>query len=306
MVVSVIKMCTISKRFRFRLFFVFLLVINKYFCAQVNCKMKTKITMLGTGNALVTKCYNTCFVISTEEGNLLTDAGGGNGVLVQLEKAGIDYRSLNAMFLTHAHTDHILGALWIVRMISTAINRGEYKGIFNIYGHSHLCGLLKMMVTEMLPKKIASEVGKGILINEIGDGEAFEAIGAHFTAFSIHSTKLEQFGYRMEYGDLKLACLGDEPYNEKCADYVKGVDWMLCEAFCLYDDRDRFHPYEKHHSTAKDAGEIASTLDVKNILLYHTEEKTLDTRKERYTAEAKLGFSGRVEVPYDLETVELE
>ena len=29
-----------------------------------------KITMLGTGNALVTECYNTCFVLE-DEGNIL-------------------------------------------------------------------------------------------------------------------------------------------------------------------------------------------------------------------------------------------
>ena len=27
-----------------------------------------KLTMLGTGNALVTECYNTCFVLSDEYG----------------------------------------------------------------------------------------------------------------------------------------------------------------------------------------------------------------------------------------------
>lgn len=58
-----------------------------------------------------------------------------------------------------------------------------------------------------------------------------------------------------------------------------GADWLLCEAFCLYDDRERFKPYEKHHSTALDAGRLASKLNVKNLLLYHTEDKTLATRK---------------------------
>ena len=49
----------------------------------------TQIIMLGTGNAGVTRCYNTCFAIRTAENVLLVDAGGGNGILVQLEKAGI-------------------------------------------------------------------------------------------------------------------------------------------------------------------------------------------------------------------------
>ena len=32
-----------------------------------------KLTMLGTGNALVTECYNTCFVLEDEGGRLMVD-----------------------------------------------------------------------------------------------------------------------------------------------------------------------------------------------------------------------------------------
>ena len=35
-----------------------------------------KLTILGTGNALVTKCYNTCFVLSDNNRHLLVDGGG--------------------------------------------------------------------------------------------------------------------------------------------------------------------------------------------------------------------------------------
>ena len=51
-----------------------------------------KLTMLGTGNALVTECYNTCFVLSDEYGHFLVDGGGGNTVLSQLKKAGCEDR----------------------------------------------------------------------------------------------------------------------------------------------------------------------------------------------------------------------
>ena len=43
-----------------------------------------KITMLGTGHATVTNCYNTCFTISENNKHFLVDAGGGNGILKQL------------------------------------------------------------------------------------------------------------------------------------------------------------------------------------------------------------------------------
>ena len=44
---------------------------------------------------------------------------------------------------------------------------------------------------------------------------------------------------------------------------------------------------------------------VKNLILYHTEEKTLANRKENYTREAAENFKGRIFVPDDLEVIEL-
>ena len=40
-----------------------------------------RLTMLGTGNALVTEVYNTCFVIENENQYLLVDGGGGSEIL---------------------------------------------------------------------------------------------------------------------------------------------------------------------------------------------------------------------------------
>ena len=46
-----------------------------------------KLTLLGTGNALVTECYNTCFLIEDRGQLFMTDAGGGNTVLHQIRQA---------------------------------------------------------------------------------------------------------------------------------------------------------------------------------------------------------------------------
>ena len=59
--------------------------------------------MLGTGNALVTKCYNTCFIIENENDYFMVDAGGGNTVLNQLEKAKINWKEIKHIFVTHKH-----------------------------------------------------------------------------------------------------------------------------------------------------------------------------------------------------------
>ena len=90
-----------------------------------------------------------------------------------------------------------------------------------------------------------------------------------------------------------------------CLTKTQGCANSKDDAFCLYADRDTFKPYEKCHSTALDAGKLAEELGVKNLILYHTEEKTLANRKENYTREAAENFKGRIFVPDDLEVIEL-
>ncbi|MCM1124296.1 MAG: MBL fold metallo-hydrolase, partial [Eubacterium sp.] len=229
----------------------------------------TKLIMLGTGHAMVTKCYNTCFIMQNEEGAALVDAGGGNGILTQMDKAGIEWNSIKAMFLTHAHTDHILGAIWVVRKINSMMKNGKYHGNFTLYGlQDGLCYIEKScqyLLNDPLNEKIH--------FTAVKNDDEFSAVKIQFKVFDIRSTKTPQIGFRANIASgskessktISLACLGDEPYNENCRQYVENADWLLCEAFCLYHDRERFQPYEKHHSTALDAGRIAQELHVAKL-----------------------------------------
>ena len=80
---------------------------------------------------------------------------------------------------------------------------------------------------------------------------------------------------------------------------------MLHEAFCLHGQADVFHPYEKHHSTVKAACESAERLGIKNLLLYHTEDKNLASRKALYGQEGAQSYHGELWIPDDLETLTL-
>lgn len=263
-------------------------------------KESTFITMLGTGNALVTRCYNTCFTLHGKDGLLLVDAGGGNGILTQLERAGIRHEDISDLFVTHAHTDHLLGCIWIMRMAL------QFGHALRVWSHRKVLNLLTDICRQILPPNEADGIGALVTIHCIDDGDCCEVGGFHLQCFDIHSTKERQFGFLASLPDgQRLCCLGDEPFCPQCKHYAEGVDWLMSEAFCLYEDRDRFQPYEKHHSTVLDAARLAEELSVKNLILYHTEDRTLDSRKERYTAEAKKVFSGRVWVPDDLERIEL-
>lgn len=265
-----------------------------------------ELIMLGTGNAAVTDCYNTCFVIRHENQLFLVDAGGGNGVLKQLKNSHLSLHDIHDVFLTHTHTDHIFGCVWVVRMIAQAMNLGQYEGVLHVYGHGEALSTLELICRHTLPGKVCAHLGVDILFRELEDGGDFVAAGLSGTAFDIGSTKARQFGFALSLPDGgRLVCLGDEPYNERAEQYAKGADWLLCEAFCLYGDRERFKPYEKHHSTALDAGRLAAGLNVCHLLLYHTEDKTLATRRATYSAEAALHYSGNIHVPDDLDVISL-
>lgn len=282
-----------------------------------------KLTMLGTGNATVTKCYNTCFLLteenieSTENAEyaendnvgshtLLVDGGGGNEILSRLERAGVQLSDLHDIFVTHKHIDHLLGIIWLIRMVCQQMGQGKYQGELQIYAHEEVTALLRQMADQLLTKKQTKYIGDRLHLITVEDGEEKNLLGHKVTFFDIHSTKAKQFGFTMELDECeKLTCCGDEPCSESCYEYARGSKWLLHEAFCLDEQKDIFHPYEKHHSTVKDACRLAEELGVQNLVLYHTEDKDILHRKERYTREGQPFFTGELYVPEDMECLVL-
>jgi len=267
---------------------------------------RIKLTMLGTGNALVTECYNTCFLIDDNNQLFLIDGGGGNTILHQIKAAGYDWMNIRHIFVTHKHIDHLLGVVWMMRMICQFMDHGEYKGEAYIYSHREVIDLLRDMADKLLLKKESAFIDHRLHLVEVTDGETQEIIGHPVTFFDIRSTKAQQFGFRMEYDNgKKLTCCGDEPLVPEVETYARESDWMLHEAFCLYSQADIFDPYEKHHSTVKDACELGERLRIKNLLLYHTEDRSLPLRKKLYFQEGSLYYHGTLWIPDDLEVLTL-
>lgn len=177
------------------------------------------VTMLGTGSALVTECYNTCFVLQENEEYFMVDGGGGSAILHQLKHAGIDWKEVRTIFVTHKHIDHITGIIWMIRMICQHMKQGEYEGEAVIYAHDEVIDLLLDLARKLLPKKETDFIGKRL-----------------------------------------------------------------------------------HLMAVKNACEFAEELHVKNLLLYHTEDRNLSHRKELYYEEGRKYFSGNLLIPDDLET----
>lgn len=268
--------------------------------------MGDELVVLGTGNALVTECYNTCFALRGGDGIFLVDTGGGNGLLKQLQCAGIPLEDIHDIFLTHQHTDHLLGLFWLIRLMAQYRERGRYDGQCRIYCHAELAHIIEQVVELLLEPKLARALGDFIHLVPVGDGEERTVAGYAVTFFDICSTKVKQYGFTLTLHDgQKLTCLGDEPFNQGNENRVKGSDWLLCEAFCLYSEADKFRPYEKHHSTVREACQTAQAYAIPNLVLWHTEESHLAQRKALYTGEGRQFYSGALYVPDDLDVIDL-
>lgn len=262
--------------------------------------------MLGTGHAGVTECYNTCFVLSEDGQRFLVDGGGGNGLIRQLRRADIRPKDIGDIFVTHRHTDHIMGIFWMLREFSHAGPPGSPKRKLNIYAHDEVITILKTTAELLFPGRDGAGLRENVHFIEVSDGESRTILDRSVTFFDIQSVKAKQFGFRMELNDdRKLICCGDEPCREHTYPYAERSTWLLHEAFCLDADAEKYHPHRKQHSTVKEACELAERLDVENLLLYHTEDQNIADRKWLYTAEGKQYYHGNLFVPDDLEGIDL-
>ena len=212
-------------------------------------------------------------MISEGDRHFLVDAGGGNQILKRLKDAGVRLEDLHDIFLTHEHIDHLLGLIWLIRMAGQMMDQGKYDGEMRIYCHSGLIPTIRTIASLTIQKKVTEHIGERILLIPLEDGEKKTILGCEAAFFDIGSTKAKQYGFTMLLPDgRKLTCCGDEPYHSCEYEYVKGSDYLMHEAFCLYEEADRFKPYEKHHSTVREACELAEKMGIPNLILYHTEE----------------------------------
>lgn len=265
------------------------------------------VNVLGTGCAMVTKCYNSCFTLSKDEDHFLVDAGGGNTILTNLEKLKIGINKIHHVFITHRHNDHITGIIWIIRAVAQQIINNKYEGNLNIYCHKDNIEAIRTIAGLLLEKKFTKYMDDRIIFSEIYDGCKHHILNWDIEFFDIRSTKQLQFGFKTKLLNGKiLTFLGDEPYKEELFQYANNADYLFHEAYCLYSQKDIFKPYEKHHATVKDASENAARLGAKNIVMYHTEDKNIKDRKKLYTEEAREFFKGNIIVPDDLDVIKLE
>lgn len=269
--------------------------------------MSRRLYVFGTGHAMVTRLYNSCFGLEENGAFFFLDAGGGNGILQAVAAMEVSPAQVRHLFITHTHTDHILGGIWVVRAVGHAILEGGYTGSFTIWGHRELIDAFRQICGAVLAPNILALLDARILLRPVEDGECCPTQLGEVTFFDTGCTQVRQFGCVIRGGDgIRLGYLGDEPIHPRTAQYISGCDWLLADALCLEAERHLHHPERSFHSSVAETCRMAQTLRVKHLVLCHTEESHGPLRRERYLREGRAYFSGSLFVPDDREILLLQ
>lgn len=266
----------------------------------------TKITMLGTGSGGTIELYNTCFVIQNKEGAFLIDTGGSVEIIRRLKNAGIKLEEIQNIFISHSHTDHILGLIWMLKkLMAMVLLQGKIIEKINIYCNDVVYEAIKGIAGYVLPPRLIETIYSSVNFVVLNDNDRHVINGVEYEFFDVLAKETKQFGFECMLDENRFVFLGDQPLNSKLNDRVKNADYVTHEAFCLDREESKFQAYAKNHSTALSAARTLDALGVKNLILYHTEETHGSERKALYLEEAQSAFRGNVLVPDDLEEIRL-
>lgn len=263
-----------------------------------------KIYMLGTGTAGAIKLYHTCIAIKNNNEYFIVDGGGGNGVLYQCEKANIDVKKINNIFLSHIHLDHCIGVLWLIR--KRFMNFGgspiqDNQNPLYIYGNEDVLVEFKHLM-EIVLKKEVKRVGKEIIFIYVKNGDKYTIDGVEYEFINTYPKKNVMYGFIGRCNGKSLAFVGDETLKPALFEKVKNCDLLIHDAFCLEDEFSDEFLTRTVHTTAKQAGEIATNIGAKALLLFHTMDNHKN-KKELFSKEASKTFSGKIYVPDDLDEI---
>ena len=204
----------------------------------------------------------------------------GRGAMQRLHQLGIPFAEISGMFLTHHHSDHVVGFpdLWLTGWIGRPW--GMRSAPLQIWGPE---GTKQMM--EHLPQAFATDIrvrrhnypsdGVKLVAHEIRQGVVFAADGIKITAFEVDhgGEELPAFGYRIDYQSRSAVLSGDTTFNQNLIDHARGADLLVHEvtaaAGSAAENAQQLKRIGANHTTPEQAGEVFRRVQPKLAVFNH-------------------------------------
>ena len=265
-----------------------------------------KVTLLGTGTPLpIMERFGPSILVQAGSEYLLFDAG--RGCLQRLRQLNISYDKLNAIFLTHLHSDHIVGLpdLWLTGWLTS--KRATPMKLFGPTGIDEMIkNLQKAFVFDInirIEDDKMPEEGSKFLVKEMEEGVVYEKNGVKVIAFKVdHYPIVPAFGFRVEYNGHSVILSGDTRYSENLIKFAKGTDLLIHEVVIAPDTLSKSDPKYRvwaHHTTAEQAGKIFNAVKPK-LAAYSHISKLYGRNEQELLKRTKTNYSGPVIIGEDL------
>ena len=282
-----------------------------------------EITFLGTGTPTPDPGrQGSALLVEIAHESLLFDVG--RGASLQLVRAGKAAGTLDALFITHHHFDHIgdLGAL-----IVDAWNSGRTLPL-RIFGPSGTAAIVEALVGQVYKRHVdfrhkqAAATGRAIpdvreliAVQEceagpVCDGAAWQVYAAdveHGHRLGLTREQWPCFGYRLEAQGKVVAISGDTVACAGIDRLARGADVLI--QCCYQAEQEVDSPVlellaRDVIATADQAGRIAARAQARKLVLTHFDRKP-DALLQAMLADVRRHYGGEVVLAEDLMVIAL-
>ena len=233
------------------------------------------LTLLGTGcPAVSAERYGPAQVVRCAGRAILVDCG--SGATQRLVAAGCPGRDLDAVLLTHLHSDHIVDLFQLV-ISSWHQGRDRPQRLYGPPGSkAYVEGLMALWRPE-LEQRVAHErrpstAALEVQVTEVAPGEILTFGGLAVTVIEVdHRPVRHAYGFLFEAAGLSLALSGDTRRCPALIEAARGADLLVHEVFV--------------HRELPVVEGVRSAETVANVAAYHT----LSGEVGKIAAEAGVG-----------------
>ena len=275
-----------------------------------------KVTLLGTGAPPPRlDRFGPSTLIEAGDQKLLIDAG--RGAAIRLYQLNIPLGRLDALLLTHYHSDHTSGIpdVWLTGWLTSHFGtRTKPFHVIAPVGAKLLMENLERAYALDIKIRIADEnlpsAGVAIHVEEFHkDGVVYEKNGVKVIAFEVdHGDVIKPaYGYRIEYAGRAAVISGDTRYNRNVIKYATGADLLVHEVAAARPELMQDAHIQRivaHHITPREAGRVFAQAKPKLAVYTHfvllASERVPPPKLDDILAETRHSYDGPLELGVDL------